>query len=232
MCQHLSLTSERQLLFEEHRSIARSEARRFLARNRGNYDRLEVEQASLTGLWQSCFYWKPELAKFTFGAYATIGCRRGITAYYFGHVGLAPSSAASRNAAKHNFSGSEPSPSPGQPEYTVMDCAVDRVADRELSASPGEDRLASRLFELREAIRTLTPRERRVLRLRYVEGLEREAIAAKIGLSRAVIHRTISSGVKKLRTYFAAKGLKTLPLAAPVPYFGNQGRPHYSGRNG
>jgi RNA polymerase sigma-B factor len=57
---------------------------------------------------------------------------------------------------------------------------------------------------LREALAALTSRERRVLRLRFVEGLTQADIAAQIGVSQMQVSRILRSTLIRLRTALEA----------------------------
>ena len=101
--------------------------------------------------------------------------------------------------------------------------AADELAEREIAADPGADRLNRRLADLRKAIARLPGldcRERRALRLRFVLGLDQQAAAARMGFSGAFLKVIVRSGVRKLRAHFASAG--ALPVTAPLPNHGNE----------
>jgi hypothetical protein len=217
------LNRQQQKLFDDHVWIAEREVRVWLRRQgKKFFPREEVRQAALTGLWKAAFLWRAELAKCEFGAFATRQVRWGINGCFFGdHAG----SAASRDAALHEMQGSMPIAKLEDKETTVMDFAADRFADQELSSNHGELRLASRLHDVREAIRRpglLLRREARILRLRYIDGEELEVIAKRIGYSVPVVKRTLRAGVRKLRVHFGSLGFDVLPLDTPLQNDGNR----------
>ena len=61
-------------------------------------------------------------------------------------------------------------------------------------AAAAQDRLA-----LSDALRSLHPREREVVRLRFVEDLSQAQIAARTGLSQVHVSRTLRGALGRLR---------------------------------
>jgi RNA polymerase sigma factor (sigma-70 family) len=99
--------------------------------------------------------------------------------------------------------------------------AVARLHGRmELQSDRASDNLAGRLFDARMALQTatMTAFERRVLKLRFEEGLELDPIAAKLGVPTIRIKRTLRTGIAKLRVHLSSAGLKTLAPEAPIPW--------------
>ena len=76
------------------------------------------------------------------------------------------------------------------------DAALLAVSESELGRS--ETRL-----ELRGAFRLLTRREREVVALRFYRDLTLQDIADRLGLSQALVSRTLASALAKLRTALA-----------------------------
>lgn len=221
------LNAVQQKLFTDHLYIVERSIRIFLKSQRRFYPRDEVRSAALEGLAYAAWLWRPEkTSRMEFGAFATRQVNWTINGYFFGRNANSPGSKASRGAAAFDIPGSTPikKAKDDSEASTVLDLAAEQVADRELTSYPGDDRLASRLCELRETIRTLktlTSRERRVLKLRFEIGLDLESIAARIELSVPVVKRAIRSAVRKLRAHFVSLGRNVLPLDAPIPNAGN-----------
>lgn len=61
------------------------------------------------------------------------------------------------------------------------------------------------LKRLDEALSSLTPVQERRIRARYFGGLKVQEIANAEGVSISVIHTSIRSGIKNLKTYFAKR---------------------------
>jgi RNA polymerase sigma-B factor len=82
-----------------------------------------------------------------------------------------------------------------------LSIADPRVSDPERLGSDERDvheAVAERL-EVAEALRTLTPRERVILRLRFVDELTQAEIARQVGISQVHVSRLIRDAVEKLR---------------------------------
>jgi RNA polymerase sigma factor (sigma-70 family) len=104
--------------------------------------------------------------------------------------------------------------------YTRQDAVENSIGQRELQSNVAHDNLQSRLHDIRAAIAelsTLTTFERHVLRLRFLDGFYREAIAQRCHCSVAHVRRTVHSAVLKLRENFPG----ALPPDAPLPRDGN-----------
>lgn len=109
--------------------------------------------------------------------------------------------------------------------YTRLNAVEDERGRREYQSSHGAERLGARLFEVREALQnldTLTSFERRVLKLRFVDGLTRPDIARRLDASVIAIGRAIHSAVIKMRVHFHGWG--ALPAEAPLPASGSVSR--------
>ena len=52
---------------------------------------------------------------------------------------------------------------------------------------------------LKDAIRSLSPRERRILSLRYVKGRTQTEVAAEIGISQAQVSRLEKSALEEIK---------------------------------
>ncbi len=185
----------------------------------GLYPRLasfeEIEQNALIGLWRAA-------SLFDSGDFAHFALQRinwHLKQAFFGRFA---GNSAVVNARRYEVSASEVVRAEADAEYTRLDKAEARMAGDELNSNPGDDRLHSRLYDIRAAIAKapgLDSRERRVLRLKYLLGLDHEAVATRIGYSTPVVKRTVHSAILKLRAFFASQG--ALPLDAPIPNAGN-----------
>ena len=60
------------------------------------------------------------------------------------------------------------------------------------------DKLAKELQAIENAIETLSPTERTIIRLRYIEGLSWQAICYRVGYEWAATHRKHASALAKL----------------------------------
>lgn len=212
------MNPEQQRLFDEHLWIAYSEARRWSSRGT-RFAPEEVRQAALTALWDAVRHYDSKRVACEFGAYATRQVRWGISRYFFHGYAGSPGSAAARHAAERELQGSTPIPTDEDGERTVLDLADDLAGLRELAEEPGEDRYDARLAEIERAIASpvlLTAFERRVLKLRFQQGLKVAAIAAKLRVSEGPIKSALRSGVQKLRSYFSDRGFSTLPVEMPI----------------
>lgn len=77
---------------------------------------------------------------------------------------------------------------------------LERSEDDDLSALYREKRqeLAERLRVIEEALETLGPTERTLMRLRYVEGLSWQAVSMRIHYSWKQTHRIHKNALRKL----------------------------------
>jgi RNA polymerase sigma factor (sigma-70 family) len=99
----------------------------------------------------------------------------------------------------------------GDDPLTVFDVLDYRRASMAEAARPARAHEAARYAELRlliETLDTLTPLERRVLRLRYVVGLEVPQICRRIGRCYVTVSTASASGVRKLQRHY---GIETKP---------------------
>lgn len=83
------------------------------------------------------------------------------------------------------------------------------LADLEAESTPEADfqREADRAG-LRDALATLAPRGREILRLHFAEGLTHEAIALRLGLTRRVVKREMIKAYASLRAALSARGFE------------------------
>jgi RNA polymerase sigma factor (sigma-70 family) len=202
-------------LFDANQHLAKRAARKFI----GLYPRLsvsfeETEQAALIGLWRAASRFD---STGDFTPFALQRVNWYLKQAFFDRFA---GNSAVVNARRYELQGSQPVAEDS--DLTLMDRADALAADEELSSAPGLYRLAARLYDIRTAIAKapgLDARERRVLRLKYLLGLDHEAVAARIGYSTVVVKRTIHSAILKLRAHFASEG--ALPVDAPIPNTGN-----------
>lgn len=92
----------------------------------------------------------------------------------------------------------------------------------EIQASPGEDHRAARIYEIRQALEslgTLTQFEKKVLKLRFIDGLTRPEVAKRLDCSVPTVRWAIHGAVVKLRVHFHGWG--ALPVDAPLPASGS-----------
>jgi RNA polymerase sigma factor (sigma-70 family) len=127
---------------------------------------------------------------------------------------------ALRNAERFERSADEPAFTPTGEPTTKGELAEGDLAISETQSFVASDHLASRRSEVREVIaqlKTLSAFERRVLKLRFIEGLSVTEIVVKTRWSKQSVGRALVHAIRKLREYYASKGLETLPLDAPIP---------------
>jgi RNA polymerase sigma factor (sigma-70 family) len=210
------LNAEQRRLFNENQHLAKRAARKFISLYPGVASFEEIEQNALIGLWRAASRFD---STGDFGPFALQRVNWYLKQAFFDRFA---GNSAVVNARRFEVPASEIVRAADDAEYTRADEAEARMAGDELSSLPGEYRLAARLYDIRTAIAKapgLDSRERRVLRLKYLLGLDHEAVAARIGYSTVVVKRTLRSAILKLRAYFAAQG--ALPLDAPIPNAGN-----------
>jgi RNA polymerase sigma factor (sigma-70 family) len=205
--------SDAKKLFEANQHLAKRAARKF----GGLYPRVasfeEIEQNALIGLWRAA-------SLFSGGDFAPFALQRINWYLKQAFFGRFAGNTAVVNARRYELQGSAPVAEDSA--LTLMDRADALSAEEDLASTPGAYRRAARLYDIRAALRSapLDAREKRVLHLRFVTGLELEPIAERIGFSVPVVKRTIRSGVQKLRAYFASQG--SLPISASIPNDGNR----------
>jgi RNA polymerase sigma factor (sigma-70 family) len=190
---------EARALFEKNKGLAYHFARKY-ARRWPTADLDELVQVCLDSLWLSCRKHDPTTTV-PFGAYASTFMKYALWSYVAKLPGgkYGPKEISLETPLGHRDGG----------ELTVLDAIEGENADRQISSAPGHDRLQARLFELRELIETLetlTPAERLVLRLRFIEGLSTEEIQRRTKRFPYSVPIHSSNGVRKLRTYFRRLG--------------------------
>ena len=80
-------------------------------------------------------------------------------------------------------------------------CVMDQVSDNGDSDEDWIDRIV-----LKEAIARLAPRERRILAMRFCQGLTQMEVSARIGISQAQVSRLEKSAVGSIRKAVAGTG--------------------------
>ena len=73
-------------------------------------------------------------------------------------------------------------------------CVMDQVRDTKNTDEDWTDRIA-----LKEALKRLDPRERRILSLRFYEGKTQMEVSAEVGISQAQVSRLEKSALKQIR---------------------------------
>jgi RNA polymerase sigma factor (sigma-70 family) len=212
------LDPKRRKFFDEHLPLARKIAARFVSRHRYLATIDDATQIAREGVWKAARLVR-DIETLDFAEnYVAKHIWRALNAAYFHPSGKAQTTRDSE------IQGSTPAAAKEtDPDHTVLDFAADQVAAREIASDPGNDRLASRLADLRWAITKLPgldERTRRALRLRFVMGLDQDAAAARMNLSGDKVKVLVRDGVRKLRAHFADLG--ALPINAPLPNHGNE----------
>lgn len=92
---------------------------------------------------------------------------------------------------------------PTKQELTLLEalaCKLERNEDDDLAALYREKRrgLAARLRAVEEALETLGPTERTLMRLRYIEGLSWQAVSLRIHYSWKQTHVIHKNALRKL----------------------------------
>lgn len=81
----------------------------------------------------------------------------------------------------------------GPDRVTLLDMVPDRPADeRDLTASEAADRVA-------DLLRRVTPREREVLRLRYLDGLTLSEVADRLGISNERVRQIEKIAIRRIK---------------------------------
>ena len=156
-----------------------------------------------------------------FGAYARQRMKWMCSYWLFGRVN---GNTATKNATRHELSASEEITTREGEVITRLERAENKSAKRALSADVSTNALEARRAEMREAISTLatlTRFERRVLRLRYVDGLMLSEASKKLGWSTVKVKRATRAAIRKLREHLASQG--ALPPDASLPLQGDGG---------
>ena len=129
-------------------------------------------------------------------------------------------SAALKNAERHERAADETISRTNEGEQVTRgERAQQNLAKREVNRNVSDDRHNALLHDLRQALQkldTLTSRERKVLQLRYLDGLGLDRIAPKMKLSPVSIKRICRSAIGKLRAHFTHLG--SLSPEAPLPH--------------
>jgi RNA polymerase sigma factor (sigma-70 family) len=214
------LDPKRQKFFNEHLFLAKEVAGKFYRHhsNLASFD--DVHQIAREGVWKAARLVRDIDTLNSANGYVAKWIWRRLNGHFFNPM------KSVKEARMNEVVGSTPAAAKeSEEDRTVIDLAADQLGEREIASDPGNDRLASRRADIREAITKapgLEARERRALRLRFILGLDHEAVAARMGLSGAFLKVVVRSGVRKLRAHFQSLGLETLPVDAPLPCHGNE----------
>jgi RNA polymerase sigma factor (sigma-70 family) len=216
----LRLTKRQQVYFDAHLHLASGVAKRFCYKYPG-VKMEEVLQAARLGL---CVAVKRHLTSgkdLPFPPYAVQQMKWSCAGILFGR---AAGNAAAKHARIHEVSADEKTCTKDGEQITRGERAENKLAKRELSATVADLNLQARRFEMRELIstlETLTSVERKILTLRYVQGVERDVVARKLKMSIPDLKRKLRNAVGKLRVHLADQG--ALAPGAPLPCLGDGG---------
>lgn len=211
----LNLNRWQQKLFDDHLKLAHIAA--------GRYRRFcpptlfdELLQDALIGLAHTAKHYDPNDPG-EFGALAWTRIRSRCISFLFSRQRFR--SAALKNAEKHERSADDPlGVNEDGEKITRGTVALNKHGRKEVQSDIAADNLASRLFDIKAAVqslKTLTVQERRVLSLRYQDGLGLDRIAARLKFSQVKAKRLCRSAIGKLRNHFADLG--ALAPSAPLP---------------
>jgi len=207
---NLRLTRTQRQLYDDHQALVNFVSAEFLERYPwANRD--ELRQACLVGLARSAKVFDPARGV-AFGAFARIMLRKFCNAHLFDKP------LYEQNALRFERQADTPVMTSKGETLTLGELAENRLGRVSAQDEQASLREVASLVELREAVEhltTLTPLERRVLKLRFFRGLEIAETAKKIGWSGVLVKRLARRGVRKLREHFAAK--RALPPDAPLP---------------
>lgn len=160
-------------------------------------DLRELEQAALIGLHTAARKHKPNIPSprggfIPFGPYAL----RSIIWNLQGCVRRRSANVVSLDAEAGD-------------ESSAMDVFESRCAQRDERDRIPDDHQEALFFDVRHAIATLptlTKMERRILQLRFIEGLADEVIQKRLKRSYVTVSLASSAGIRKLREHFAGRG--------------------------
>lgn len=222
-----SILSAEQEVVSSHLSLATALARRY---QRRGVEFEDLQQLARLGLVKAVKRWQPEIGgEFLPYAYPTI--LGEIKRYFRDHGnsirvprGLRERYAEVQSVAEsleqqlgHTASESELAHAAGIPVElvhaglaAVASCNVlsldeltvrSAAADRPSSGAESELRRVEDLMLVRQAIGRLTDRERKILRLRFFEGLSQLKIGEAIGVSQMQVSRLVRGVLSKLKIY-------------------------------
>jgi RNA polymerase sigma factor (sigma-70 family) len=215
----LKLNTRQQKLYDEHQDLISFVTAPYVRAYSAKFgvSRDEFRQAARIGLAFAASKFDA-LRGVPFAPFARVKMKHhcdDILALSGGSAGMA----AVRDARKYTVPYDKPVITKTGKQTTRGEIAEKKLGGRAAQAEIGTLAELTRLFEIREAIAhlgTLTPVERRVLRLRFFAGLDRAATARKLHCSGAHVRRIQSRAVVKLRLYFADKGAVAQDLPMPA----------------
>ena len=85
-------------------------------------------------------------------------------------------------------------------------CVMDQVSDTRNTDEAWTDRIA-----LKEAMKRLDDRERRILSLRFYEGKTQMEVSAEVGISQAQVSRLEKGAINTIKKYMSRRGRETGP---------------------
>jgi RNA polymerase sigma factor (sigma-70 family) len=197
-------------LVEENLALAKRASWRFIRRYPGVADIDEAYSAALSALWTAARRFDPSLGV-PFPPFAVPIINWAIRARIF-HP-----SAPARDAKLYEICGERSAGEDGERVH-VLDLADERAARLEGAAAPPLDRQDALLAQIRAAVADLPPRERKIIHLRFFDGLERHEVAQRLRISLPSVRRFQFRAVQRLRERFPG----ALPPDAPIPPDGNR----------
>jgi len=205
----LQLSEEQQQRYDESAHLVTYEVGRYgrFCRPEEHDELAQHARLSLVRVCQGYLHLSIE----RFLPYARMSVRNACRNYCFGRGRLA----TLRDA--DTFELSENTPVKKNDEDVLT---LGQVAENDLARDEGNGDLchAARLFEIRQAVaelKNLTQRERRLLKLRFIDGLEQQQVAVKLGISVVQSKRVLRSALAKLRAHFAHLGALAPDAAIP-----------------
>ncbi len=85
-------------------------------------------------------------------------------------------------------------------------CVMDQVSDNRNTDEAWTDRIA-----LKEAMKRLDDRERRILSLRFYEGKTQMEVSAEVGISQAQVSRLEKGAINTIKKNMSRRGRETGP---------------------
>lgn len=131
-----------------------------------------------------------------------------------------------RNGAPKEVSLETPIGANEDGELTLADEVDADLADDEIASEPAEEnegRVYCLLADLIQTSPELSARERKILRLSYLEGLPIEEVRRRVGPP-SHIGTESAIAIRKLRAIMLRRGFRALPVEAPVMH-ASGGRP-------
>jgi RNA polymerase sigma factor (sigma-70 family) len=215
----LNLNADQRRLFDQHQDLINFVTAPYVRAYSSKFgiSRDEFRQAARIGLAAAANKFDPSRGV-PFAPFARVKMKHhcnDVLALSGGSAGMA----AVRDARVHTLAYDKPVVTRTGKLTTRGAIAEKRLGGRAAQAEIATLAELSRLVEVREAItrlETLTPVERKVLRLRFLEGLDRMATARRLRCSGTHVRRVQYRAVVKLRLHFAGKGALAPDLPMPA----------------